>query len=544
MHEPSKYANKARHVALLRPRESAFADAVAAFVRSIDLSVVEVLETDLGDLGVGALEVQRAAESCGAAIMVLEGRVIQEDLSGARQDRTAQPSAWSVSLYAQAAHCFNGDRLVVVKQRDDPVRWDLDAREPCELDNSRDAAKRLVAQLRTASVLIETRLAQRPGAHDFDFPAGWWRRDFEGEDGTMPSFTEFLVDSMFNRSVTQTKLQDEAREQIQAREPLDLKYHYVGWRAAKAWSDLTTDGNYAHGPHIKHIVKRAATILSRIDTTGKFNYVSLGPGNGDTDAEVLTAIGRGLEIRSLFLVDVSIELLQIAADEIIKRVLEKHVLTSSPRVRAMLADFEDNLSKLAPILDVEGVRNLFTLLGFTIGNGTELKIMRSLAQGTKPGDYVLLDARLHAHGELPDKFVMSEEERQALVEPYDTQALEAFAFAPVEEASDYVVRSTDESISIQLTPHWGDEYVSVVPSAINVYVECTGLYQNEMFRKRMRMVRRPRETNEVLRLATLTFYNLDSLTDWIEQFGGFQVLWSEKLNGSALILLERLGDRP
>lgn len=117
------------------------------------------------------------------------------------------------------------------------------------------------------------------------------------------------------------------------------------------------------------------------------------------------------------------------------------------------------MSKLNPILASPEVRNLYTLLGFTLGNSSELALMQSLSAGTRPGDYVLFDVRLHRYGVVDQRtFDVSDEGREALVAPYDTEALAAFAFSPVEEASDYAVRLEDESISIRLTPHWGSGF--------------------------------------------------------------------------------------
>ncbi len=211
----------------------------------------------------------------------------------------------------------------------------------------------------------------------------------------------------------------------------------------------------------------------------------------------------------------------------------------------MLSDFEDNLSKLSPILMARDIRTLFTLLGFTIGNGSEMDVLKSLSNGTRTGDYVLVDVRLHSQGELSSDFSLTQHDREQLIAPYDTEILRAFAFSPVEEASDYAVRLDDPAIKVDLIPRWGHGYTTAVPSAINVYVECSGLYENERFRESMEISAPPRRSRhaknqaEVLRLATLTFYHLDSLVQWIESAGEFRVVWQKAFHGSGLILLER-----
>jgi Histidine-specific methyltransferase, SAM-dependent len=540
------YMNVTRRVALLRDGESRFADSVHDFIAGLGLQVDQVLMSELNDLHAVASQVNQASQTCRTAVLVLESSVIQESFAGLGSGRTAELSRPTIALLSHAARDFEASRLVLVKQRRDPLKTDFANVEVCELDGDKTSAKAFRRALQTAGAAIEAKRFAGTRAHDFDFPEEWWAQELDGTDARsedIPSFTEFLVDSVFNRELTQTKLKDETAQQIRAREPLDLKYHYVGWKAAKIWSELTVDQQYAHKPHIRKIVNSAPAFLAHINTEVPYNYVSLGPGGGDTDAELLKALTGSLDIASLFLVDVSIELLQIAANQIITQVLEPQLIHPPPRVRAVLADFEDNLSKLSPILMARDVRNLFTLLGFTIGNGSEMKALDSLSRGTRSGDYVLIDARLHEHGKLGPGFSLSEEQEKALLAPYDTDTLRAFAFSPVEEASDYAVRLSDRSVEVNLVPHWGEHrFKSTVPSAINVYVEGSGIYENEEFRTSMKIMPARKRSNdaEVLQLATLTFYDLDSLVEWIEGSGGFNVIWHRDLDGSALLLLERV----
>jgi hypothetical protein len=543
MYEKSKYKPTARSIGLIRSSSSPFADAVSSFVSAIGVQVVELAVPDEIDANQLEEQIDNVASACGAVVIALESEVVQDGLGTHNSQRSAQPSPALFTLHAFAAGKFPASHIIVVTQHNDPIQWTTKPCVVCELGNDTASTKLLTRALTHANIVFDSKKAAELDIQTFEHPAEWWQRDLAGSaDSEIPSFTEFLVDSMFNRSVTQTQLHDEARRQIRSRQPLDLKYHYVGWRAAKAWADLTRDNDYGHQQHIKLIMKRLSAIIQKIDSSYTYHYVSLGPGGGDTDAEILRVLGRKLTIRSLFLVDVSIELLQIAADVIISRVLEPRLLKPSPRVRAMLADFEDSLKNLAPILNLPEVRNIFTLLGFTIGNGDESVILRSVSEGTRAGDYVLFDARLHTHGVISDDFDLSDDARDALVAPYDTASLRAFAFAPVEEASDFFVRVNDDGIDIALTPRWhGHGFSSAVPDAINVYVTSRDLFRNEAFLRHMNMSKASAGGDD-LRLATLTFYNLQSLVDWIDHSGTFKVLLAEQVNGSGLILMERLGE--
>jgi hypothetical protein len=531
-----------RQVGLLCDSESLFADSVRSFLESLGLAVAEIRSEESGKSGVNR-SVAALSQTAASAVLALESSVIQEGFRGGSLDRFATLSGEMRELHAYGLEHFGPDRLIAVKQADDPLRWPSDTYKTLSLSNDKGSAKAFLESLRALGATIEGRWFGSVRAHEFAFLHDWWSQVHTGDGGRseVPSFTEFLVDSAFNREVTQTKLAGEARNQIRAQEPLDLKYHYVGWKSAQRWLDLTKEPSYGHVPHSTEIARRIPAIVRHIDLSRPCNYISLGTGLGDIDVAVLLELARSkAEIEALFLVDVSIELLQITATVIIDRVLTPRVFGRTPRVRAMLADFEDSVSKLTPILASPGVLNLYTLLGFTIGNSSEQKLLQSLSTGTRPGDFVLFDVRLHRHGVLDKRFVLSEDDRRELVAPYDTQALRAFAFSPVEEASDYAVRLDDESIDFRLTAHWGSGYVTSVPSAINVYVECVGLYEHEAFLAQMGMTRTSRDA---LRLATLTFYDMESLTRWIEASGEFGVVWTDEVADAGLILIERRPER-
>jgi Histidine-specific methyltransferase, SAM-dependent len=526
-----------RQVGLVRREDSKFGEALAEFVTALGLGLSEVV---LQEPLPGSLPsaVDDAIMSSGAVVLALEGNVLHEDLGAAGSLRTAQSSYSLLATYGYLSRVVESDKIIVAKQRGDPVAWPEEFGTVIALANDESSSNDLVRELKQAGLVIEA-VRANPGARTFEFPAEWWRRDLQGSQkgSELPSFTEFLVDSVFNRSITQTQLNDEAREIIKGRKPLELKYHYVGWRAAKAWTSLTKDRKYGHTEHVTHIVNSLPAIIESMDLDAPCNYISLGPGGGETDAELLPVLGTHLPVQSIFLVDVSIELLQIAADVIIRNVLEPAVLQPSPRVRAMLADFEGSLKNLAPVINTDGVTNLFTLLGFTIGNGAEQQLLKSVSEGTRSGDYVLLDVRLHPHGVLPKDFCLTDDQSELLVSPYDSEALKQFGFAPVEEAADYVVRAGDESIDIKLNPEWHHKFGSPVPNSINVYVECHGLYRHEPFRKRLKIGKGSED--DPITLITLTFYDLQSLVDYIEGSGDFRVPWAKQLNGSGVLLLER-----
>jgi hypothetical protein len=274
-----------------------------------------------------------------------------------------------------------------------------------------------------------------------------------------------------------------------------------------------------------------------------FRYVSLGPGDGKTDVALLPALAKELTISSCFFVDVSIELLQVATNRVITDLIETEKF--SPRhIRAVLGDFEDSLLKLAPVLSGFGDRSFFSLSGFTVGNSEEQELLNSLADGMQPGDFLLLDARLHGFGEVQS---ISEAQEKSLLEPYDTYAMKKFAFGPVEDLCDYTVRLEEPDIKIKYVPQIAGTLETNVDNAINVYIDASGLYTKPAFRKKVKLKTilgavNPREKHKSLRLVTLTFYDFDSLARWIDRTGKFRVRWKRNLDGIGIFLLERLGE--
>ena len=333
----SSYGNVRRRIALIHASGSEFAASVGVFIEGLGLQVAEVAASVDGDLAAPHSRVEHAASSCHVAVFVLESAVIQEAFSGPVTGRTAELAPSLLFLLASTASVFSPDRIIFARQDEDPLRFDPGASVECRLADDSASAKALRKALKGAGAVIEARRLFTRGGHDFSYPQEWWAQELDGTSTgavDVPSFTEFLVDSVFNRELTQTKLKDEARRQIRARQPLDLKYHYVGWKAAKIWDELTTEEHYGHQAHIRQILAAAPELVEVIDMAAPINYVSLGPGGGDTDAEVLKALVGRVSIASLFLVDVSIELLQIAADQIISEVLAQIVRQAPPLEQA------------------------------------------------------------------------------------------------------------------------------------------------------------------------------------------------------------------
>lgn len=524
------------------PTDSAFVAAVSEYLSELGLTVCRHVIDDEEGLRafIGALTSDSTQTH--AAVLPVEAQPISLDGASAIGGGGLSPLA-TAALEISAA-VLTTNRCVAVAQIGDPTAYAATSIEVLRLANSKETRSTLKQRLSDAGCMIAGQLLKddQPKSQ-FEFPRDWW--GLNGESQVTPSFTEFLVDSAFNRELTQTKLQEEAMERVRHARELDLKYHYVGWKMAENWNALTDDGTYGHEAHRRKLSGEIRGLKAVLPQDVSFRYVSLGPGDGKTDAALLPALANEMTISSCFFVDVSIELLQVATNRVITELIEPGAF--SPRhIRAVLGDFEDSLSKLAPVLSGPGDRSFFSLSGFTIGNSKERALLQSLGDGMQPGDFLLLDARLHGLGTVTS---ISDEQKETLLQPYRSPAMQKFAFGPVEDLCDYTVRLSEPDIHIHYEPKIGTNFTTDVSHAINVYIDAEGLYGTTAFRKKVGL-RAPatlpgihgREKKKRLRLVTLTFYDFESLAAWFDKTGQFKVRWKRDLDRIGVFLLERVAD--
>jgi hypothetical protein len=544
--QSTAYVSKSRNVHLVHTSApaSSFVIALTAYLTDLGLTVCShVIDTAAAMREfIGTLASQD--NQAQVAVLPIEGQ--QPETDGRPNARESYLPTMMVAAIELCSAQLSSDRCVAVAQLGDPVEYGAIAVDVVRLANSPEARTAFKHRLSAAGCTIAGQLlADDQPSHQFEFPNDWWGTN--GEPPTTPSFTEFLVDSAFNRQLTQTKLQEEAMERVRNANELDLKYHYVGWKMAENWNALTDDSTYAHASHRSELSGQISDMAAFLPNDVAFRYVSLGPGDGKTDVALLPALANELTITSCFFVDVSIELLQVATNRVITDLIEKGRF--SPRhIRAVLGDFEDSLSKLAPVLSGFGDRSFFSLSGFTIGNSTERALLKSLADGMQPGDFLLMDARLHG---LVKVTSISEDQKADLLRPYNSKAMKKFAFGPVEDLCDYTVRLDDPDVSIDYEPHIGTRFTTDVSNAINVYIDAVGMYANAAFREKVGLKpittfpgvsgrEAAREKKKSLRLVTLTFYDFESLAEWIDETQAFKVRWRQDLNKIGLFLLERL----
>jgi hypothetical protein len=535
----SAYISRARHIHLVAASASPFADSLPRFLQDLGLTV-HLHNLNSSDVLQSLIQLWSSADNP-ATVAVL---ALESEANGASKASRVRLGRLSSLVVAAAEVCvayFTASNTVAVAQAGDPFIpdfGDLDILRLADTPHARAAFKQRITA--AGCTLAGQILEEDQPSHNFEHPREWWSAP--SSDPPLSSFNEFLVDSAFNRELTQTKLQEKAMERVKKATELDLKYHYVGWKMAENWNALTDDNTYAHGRHRSGLSGQMADMASALPEDVSFRYISLGPGDGKTDVALLPELAKARTVTSCFFVDVSIELLQVATNRVITDLIETDRF--APRhIRAVLGDFEDSLEKLAPVLTTgDGDRSFFSLSGFTIGNSNERDLLSSLAEGMHPGDFLLMDARIHGLGEVTE---ITPEQRESFLAPYRSDAMKKFAFGPVEDLCDYTVRLGDDDVEIRYDPRVGTRFTTDVSNAINVYIDAVGIYANPDFREKigLRSLRRGAsaiERRRSLRLVTLTFYDFESLATWIEETRAFAVRWKRALEGTAVFLLERL----
>lgn len=305
----------------------------------------------------------------------------------------------------------------------------------------------------------------------------------------------------------------------------DLYYHYSTPVCAQRWLDVCEDPVYGHTrllTHVRDVMPRVVEALRR-DSGGKpsAELCSLGPGDGSVDLRMLEGLTRGFALSSYTGLDFSFELLRRS----VHRLAHAPGLPEDLTIRAICGDFTDLGSVTLDDHDPSAVR-VFALTGFTFGNYPEDQLLRNIGRLMAPGDYLFLDARLHALGPLPEDLGPFQPEADGVGTgaAYDAGSVRRFVLGPVEIAT--TVDTSTLRVSFEVA-----RSLTALPNALNLVLYCTGL--NATMRLTGERVRRDR-----LDLAVTTSYHLSDLADWLRA-SGFATVWHDHAGDVAFFLLRR-----
>lgn len=333
-------------------------------------------------------------------------------------------------------------------------------------------------------------------------------------------FTEVLVDSSLSHSVGSLELEKEINAYLRDGLSPNLKYNYLGALGAQNWLDLTEDPTYGHSDitfalkeSVTEIAQKIAQLCQRID------LVSLGPGDGLLDVQLLSELQKVLKIVHYYPIDLSVELLQKTVSTIVKQGpwFNKQFL-----IKAIHGDFYQ-LARYKPIYAFDSAPNFISLIGYTFGNHDESELLGKLREGMEDGDFLLVDARLLEQNQDLGRR-LTDGQITDITKSYSHALNNRFAFGPVEALTlaDYATVDFNYEISSRRTS---------VPGAINIITYIKNL--NTRFRRSRRKLSRKR-----LDLAVTTLYQESQLEEWFRR-KGFSLLWKKTLNRTILLLLRK-----
>lgn len=221
------------------------------------------------------------------------------------------------------------------------------------------------------------------------------------------------------------------------------RFSYWGKKETSEWLDLCHNKNYNvyldsimfQENSVNHIIKNITEGKQK-----KYNYISLGPGNGEKDGVTLKSILRhGGEIK-YFPVDISIDMLNQGIDYIYKdKTLEETHTTG------FVSDFMTFESISRRVRESGFKKHITAILGNTIGNFGQIEIFNNLRRGLTGGDLLLVEVTLrHNYGPKVNKNLTK------LIEGYNNDSFKKFVFSPLVKAG---FKLSDGVIEIEYGPN-------------------------------------------------------------------------------------------
>lgn len=296
--------------------------------------------------------------------------------------------------------------------------------------------------------------------------------------------------------IARTAILDHARDD----DLLPGRYLYDNEVGTDHWVSLCKDlkYNYFHRG-LRYWGEEAAGFVEVIEGLigDEFDFISLGPGDGQKDLEIIRAwVKRDLDV-IYYPYDVSLRMIACAVRSVRK-------LRAPVRLRAVLADFED-LSKIDTVFASRDAPNVISLLGNSLGNiADELTFVRNLRALMKPNDLLLLEVRLKGAGGGPSEASHPKAKR--------------FYFSPLEH---YLAVSYDAN---KVKSREDDRGLSKIPGAESTLI----YYEDFEFEG---------ETFSDTKLLCITEYGQDDFIDAIEKVGFECILPKIDDSGSFLVCL-------
>lgn len=186
------------------------------------------------------------------------------------------------------------------------------------------------------------------------------------------------------------------RQFLQGRKIVPSKYLYWTPQASEHWLELCNQEKYQYySTSLSVLREKVGVLVSEIVKaagTAQLDLVSVGSGDGVKDNVLLAKLQEELKANE-FIYYYPVDISDTLIVEAIRNALRGGLPRDRFRVKALIADFL-KLEQLQAFYEEREDPNLFSVLGNTIGNADEDKLLDSVSEAMMPGDLVLLDVNV------------------------------------------------------------------------------------------------------------------------------------------------------
>jgi hypothetical protein len=295
-------------------------------------------------------------------------------------------------------------------------------------------------------------------------------------------------------------------ESVRERTVLPTTYAYLGESGLEHWLDLTRDPGYETYQESQHFFNdRAEDVAAAIlDAVGgrSIDFVSLGPGNGQKDHDLVDALvakqGKGDDPHYYYPFDINPDMIAVA----VQRLRTNERIARSIRIKAIVADF-GKLQLFRPVFEYRRHPNVLALLGNTIGNMPDDRafLEKSYEAFTSPRDLLLLE--VNTVGQRADIG--------------DVKRNKRFDFGPLE-----ILGVKYEAAKLTYKRRTGASSIPNTETTVAIYEQLT----------------LDRQSYRDVRLSYIHEYDLQSLEDVLTTIG-FQIITRYRQRLSTVLLLRR-----
>jgi len=341
---------------------------------------------------------------------------------------------------------------------------------------------------------------------DTDSPA---RRIDEVMERGSAKFIDNIADAAIFIAEEKYKYKSTIKANILANITLAPKFLYYTEESCRHWLELCTNPMYKfYGNSISFLtasIEELTNIITKESQHTAFDFISLGVGNGKKDNIILKALEKNLnpndknDITYYYPIDISDPMIVEAIRGSLSELNRDKI-----KVKAIIADFL-KLPTLNKIYEERPSRNIFSLLGNTLGNSNETDIFKALRDSMLEGDFLLIEVNVDQEGIKDEKFLYDD-----LNIFHDFSPLSSLGVTLQKKNMKYDIKSNDRLLSVV------DNTQTVVATYKSAKIDSSNVKN--------------------IKLSMINHYHLGSLSKTLKETLNLEILFEKEKNGVGLIL--------